>query len=648
MGQAYSYSKYQEQKKQLEELRLSRIEKRTKNKNKKYAAFAKSEDHDAEKHEEEEAVDFLEQIKTKLKQKSLTDDEKIGLKTMLKTQKQIVDILHHRVDRRNKYKYRIVPRTLRNWWYKRHYGVNTSPELSQRMNEEVKTLRKTQRKQYKNASGDRYTDSPNNHDTPTPSPFSSAKAPSPRASSSTIFPPVSPVDGLIERSDEFFERYYTMNNRSSLLRRQELPKNTVKYLIKAKVIEKHIVEECMDDTHPFIHHNVQDLIKAFIRLNSSIYDRDMDVSKFVTRCLTKRPLVFYDKSDITMFRNMTMSHIYQRHNQRHISKSTIFIDYDPEYINYDEMRISALISMYVPTFFLNEGLQNNRGKMTGDDSKTPYGVFVASVGARFERPGLMEYAHMIVSKEQNTRDNGYGVANTQKGQLLRIWADFYKIAYFPLYSELPTLQYNTRDYIKYEEGGEWFYFNTNIYEKRMRMVIEPFLLQANNALNNRDHAENRTKVHVRAVGLGLGVWAIDAIKNYQREIQIKLYHKLMRTLLLPHVAVVELLGFQDDFDYKLEHFDNTKSQSIRFISRSDFDVHGPASPVDPKHKLVAQYAWDGNSYPGNEYWYYKLDASGDPAAACCSLISELQNPEIHPEGCSGERLEIHGVEIPGK
>ena len=40
--------------------------------------------------------------------------------------------------------------------------------------------------------------------------------------------------------------------------------------------------------------------------------------------------------------------------------------------------------------------------------------------------------------------------------------------------------------------------------------------------------------------------------------------------------------------------------------------------------MVAQYAWDGNAFPGNEYWLGMLTASGDPAAACCSNVPELQ------------------------
>ena len=56
--------------------------------------------------------------------------------------------------------------------------------------------------------------------------------------------------------------------------------------------------------------------------------------------------------------------------------------------------------------------------------------------------------------------------------------------------------------------------------------------------------------------------------------------------------------------------------------------------------VVAMFAWDGNSYVGNEYWQGLLSASGDPAAASCSTIPELLNPDINTANVCGSNTRV--------
>jgi hypothetical protein len=55
---------------------------------------------------------------------------------------------------------------------------------------------------------------------------------------------------------------------------------------------------------------------------------------------------------------------------------------------------------------------------------------------------------------------------------------------------------------------------------------------------------------------------------------------------------------------------------------------------------IAGYAWDGNSYPGNEYWKDSL-SSFDSTAILCSNLGQFQNPEVNVELAEPERIKIY-------
>ena len=66
---------------------------------------------------------------------------------------------------------------------------------------------------------------------------------------------------------------------------------------------------------------------------------------------------------------------------------------------------------------------------------------------------------------------------------------------------------------------------------------------------------------------------------------------------------------------------------------------------DHDYLKVAMFAWDGNSFPGNEYWKGLLKASGDPAAASCTQIPQLQNAYINEPNICASNIHIASPEF---
>lgn len=379
----------------------------------------------------------------------------------------------------------------------------------------------------------------------------------------------------------------------------------------------HIAEQA-DSVRVIMHEKVREqLIPDFLaykRTNGSavekaLYD-NMSVDGFINRLIEKRPMMFMNGSDNYLLRNKQRGSGGFEKIGKHGEEDPLILK---DYLSYDEMQIAALIGVSVPTYFINDGDRNNKAQKGAAGSYQEEGIYVGLVGARFERPGLMEWQHIIVTEKQNTSENGYGAGG--KKSLLNIWKSFYDDE-LATYKDL-DIPMGSKRYFNAGEGKDLF--DCAIYRKRMRMVLEPFFLEA----NARGAAASK-KVYCHVVGLGTGVWAVNQARQ---EIEIGFAcTQILSEHLLSNIADIDFSYYGESIKLSIQLGDKNKHITLHFSKRN------PAAKLmgaDEGKLLVAMYAWDGNAYPGNEYWIGALTASGDPAAACCSTIPELQNPLIN-------------------
>lgn len=433
-------------------------------------------------------------------------------------------------------------------------------------------------------------------------------------------------------------------------------------------------EEHASGVRPIVHHRLLQLLEDFLKIkvsNGSALERsfyaEMTPSQLLTRLLQRRPLAFLNPDDEWVLRSR---------EQGFGGWETIGTSEDGTWgeggslrlaslLSYDEVALSALVSVAVPTHFVNAGSRTNSGRPDAAGSFERRGVYVGCVGARFEREGVMEWAHLMVTPEQNTPAKGYGpppedgasaaMASPEARQrrlLLRAWANFYGRTHLPTHEE--ALQRRAADPGAYllipgGVGGASCLLDIELYKARIRAVAEPFLLDA-----NRRAREANARAYVHVVGLGLGAWMVD---QRQGAYIVDAYADVLAAHPMPHIGVVDFSWFPEDVRAcggagHNERFvpaagaaaaaASAAAPTIVFSRRNPADRLPPPAPNEPPWLLVAMYAWDGNSYPGNEFWLGLWSASGDPAAACCSTITLLQNPDVNPTRLSGDAAVVYG------
>ena len=444
------------------------------------------------------------------------------------------------------------------------------------------------------------------------------------------------------------------------------------------------------NTCPIVHHFVLEAIKDYLALPSQMQapigiavQPELD---FVIKLLTNRPVAFLNSFDQFLLSN-GYDGVYLLDKDQNHSSQPLFNEIPLN--TYEQLIFSPFISMSTPTYFINNGSRDNQGRIDLESPHESEGIYVGAVGCRFEREGEMEWRYILVTKSQNTRNNGYGIIKDSKSSntnitnasiddfdrtnsdssndmdnnnqsrsaqlsiLFQLLHDIYprmklNFPYLPTYDEVKLLHstnvaaFNSQ-YIQLPHPHDFLqimYFDKLLYKARMRLVLEPFLLHANSEVSRlRSSRDANLSGYVRVVGLGLGVWKIHP---EQTKLQMEVYKDILHEVSLPNIDIIEFIHNVSGFlcgDCKHESVFPSELEGNHVCIK--YSKSNPMDPIPSSHVLIVNYAWDGNSYPGNEYWLGSLTASGDPAAACCSTISELQNPMINIDAFHANRVKIY-------
>ncbi len=339
-----------------------------------------------------------------------------------------------------------------------------------------------------------------------------------------------------------------------------------------------------------------------------------DVDQYIISLVRRRPLAFLTSSDTYLTADGASGD--------HFTEQAVAENYS-KYMCYKELELSPYVNLIADTTNVNDGKRDNRGVPDDKGAFEKDGVIIAAVGARYEVPGKMEYKHSVTTKE----------SASQRADLLKEFLPFW------FGDNVPPMKFNEGEkfsfegkelcdrYIKISESSR---LDAAVYFAIMKKRYETIFFAA----AEKAKASGK-KAFLHLVGLGLGVWQKH---NDQTNLQAAAAKQVLNEhpewanhILVADFSWVEAsnwAGFVGDT--KL-----TKSKRNPWATLTSNELG--ATPRD-QVLLVADFAWDGGSFVGNEFWKGMLHHSGDPAAACAGDIAITMNPLVNTEMLQSRRL----------
>nr|CAD7432017.1 unnamed protein product [Timema monikensis] len=418
-------------------------------------------------------------------------------------------------------------------------------------------------------------------------------------------------------------------------------------ILKHEDITDKVLEDHANSAYPLLHESALYLYTEFLdhkrkygtATEKAVYDK-MGVVDLVQRLLEKRAVTFYGKRDAYLLISgkkgvQGWEYVGKDNGEE---KPPLVLE---QVLSYDEMKLSALLSVSSHSTFINDGNRNNKGEPSSPKDLQRHGVIVGLIGTRLSRPNFMEWQEIVVTKRQNVELNGYGQppgdtangarAPTSLNRWRKVWSDFYGITpHLPTYEELSEKieSLSAADQARYLKlPGHTGIFDNDMFKKRLSVSIDTLLLEAEHRA-----AERNTTAYIHVVGIGLGVWKCS---KHQEEVFLEAFADCLARLQprLSHVSDINFAWFYEKTCGGTSHGKTFRTGDSEGHIRMFFSKRPPherlSDPRDAGKLLVVSYAWDGNALPGNEFWVKKLSSSGDPAAACSTQVAELHNPHIN-------------------
>lgn len=296
---------------------------------------------------------------------------------------------------------------------------------------------------------------------------------------------------LLEKSDAFPRKFPIDTNRCK----------TLKSHISQDVLERNI-----NSAYPILHENVLHLYSKFIlhkrqhgnAKEKPIYQQ-IDLIEFIDRLLTKRAGTFISTRDYySLLNGVKGSQAWE----------TIGTLYEKEplllknCISYEEIKLSAFLSVSSLTYFINIGDRKNFGVLKRDLVQDE-GVIMGVIGPRLVKKGVMDYQDMVIHKSQNTKDNGYGLVSTPT--IHHLFAEFYEDECLEYEEIVQNVPQKAERYTQLNKGE---ILDNHIYYKRLVFTIDTLFMEANFRAK-----EYGTMAYVHVVGIGLGLWKISSCQN---------------------------------------------------------------------------------------------------------------------------------------